>query len=77
MWQGDFFKLNVQYLTSEHPISINWIYDRAALIALPIEMQQAYVDHLVSFIGQGTKLLLILAEFPNQKMSGPPFPITK
>jgi len=77
LWQGDFFKLNAQHITSEHLKSIDWIYDRAALIALPIEMQQGYVDHLVSFIGQGTKLFLISVEFPNQEMSGPPFPITK
>jgi thiopurine S-methyltransferase len=77
LWQGDFFKLNVQHLTLGQDVSIDWIYDRAALIALPIKMQQAYVDHLVSFIGQGTKLFLISVEFPKQEMSGPPFPITE
>ena len=77
LWQGDFFKLTSEHLTSEQNAPINWIYDRAALIALPIEMQQAYIDHLVSFIGQGTKLFLISVEFPSEEMSGPPFPITE
>jgi|TARA_B110000090_G_scaffold134882_1_gene148459 thiopurine S-methyltransferase len=77
LWQGDFFKLNAKHIISEQNLLIDWIYDRAALIALPIEMQQAYVNHLVSFIGKGTKLFLISVEFPSQEMSGPPFPITE
>ncbi len=77
LWQGDFFKLTPEQLTSDQGAAINWIYDRAALIALPIEMQQAYIDHLVSFIKQGTKLFLISVEFPSEEMSGPPFPITE
>jgi thiopurine S-methyltransferase len=77
LWQGDFFNLKAQHLTLEQKTSIDWIYDRAALIALPIEMQQRYVEHLISFIDQGTKLFLISVEFPNQEMSGPPFPVTQ
>ena len=41
--QGDFFKLNADNIES-----IDWIYDRAALIALPIAMQREYVNHLKS-----------------------------
>ena len=35
LWQGDFFKLSVIQLPK-----VDWIYDRAALIALPKTMQQ-------------------------------------
>jgi len=70
--QGDFFKLM--------PVDINspdWIYDRAALIALPKKMQKSYANHLTSFIDKNTRLMLISLEFPEDELSGPPFPITQ
>lgn len=77
LWQGDFFKLTPEHIIDDNKAPIDWIYDRAALIALPVEMQQAYVDHLVSFIDPKTKLFLISVEFPSEEMSGPPFPIAQ
>ncbi|MEW6991090.1 thiopurine S-methyltransferase [Colwelliaceae bacterium 6441] len=70
LWQGDFFKLMPQQFSS-----FAWIYDRAAIIALPKEMQKSYVDHLSSFIGAGTQLFLISLEFPQEELEGPPFAI--
>ncbi|GLX77062.1 thiopurine S-methyltransferase [Thalassotalea insulae] len=70
LWQGDFFQLEAK---SFRPF--DWIYDRAALIALPQEMQQVYVEHLTSFMGPETTLFLISVEFPQQEMSGPPFAV--
>lgn len=70
LWQGDFFKFGL----SEHA---DIVYDRAALIALPKAMQNDYAEHLKRFIEQGTRLFLIALEFPEQEMSGPPFPIFK
>lgn len=74
--QGDFFKLTAQDLLLDKK-SIDWIYDRAALIALPAEMREPYIEHLISFIGTGTRLFLISIEFPPDEISGPPFSITQ
>lgn len=70
LWQGDFFKLTAKQLKP-----VDWIYDRAALIALPKAMQQQYVAHLLSFFQDKTRLLLLTLEFPENEMSGPPFPV--
>jgi len=70
LWQGDFFQLS----TSQLP-NFDWIYDRAAIIALPKEMQQAYAQHLSTFISENTTLFLITLEFPQEELSGPPFAI--
>jgi len=70
LYQGDFFALKAKQFNT-----FDWIYDRAALIALPKEMQQLYVSHLTSFIEENTKLILVSLEFPEEEMSGPPFPI--
>jgi len=74
LWQGDFFKLNLDMLNAGKE-NIDWIYDRAAIIALPESMQQAYVDHLLSFMTENTRLFLVSIEFPKPEMSGPPFPL--
>ena len=70
LWQGDFFQLQAESLPE-----FDWIYDRAALIALPKEMQQVYANHLMSFMRSGTRLFLISLEFPENELTGPPFPI--
>lgn len=70
LWQGDFFKLSPEQLPS-----FDWIYDRAAIIALPQPMQQNYANHLASFINEHTQLFLISLEFPQEELEGPPFAI--
>ncbi|WDE00919.1 thiopurine S-methyltransferase [Thalassomonas actiniarum] len=70
LWQGDFFKLAPKLLSG-----VDWIYDRAALIALPEAMQQAYVDKLLSFMTEDTRILLVSVEYPSEEMPGPPFPV--
>ncbi|WP_286261682.1 thiopurine S-methyltransferase [Thalassotalea atypica] len=72
LWQGDFFKLPAEQFPA-----FDWIYDRAAIIALPQELQEKYVAHLSSFVGKGTKLALISLEFPEHELTGPPFPVTE
>ncbi|WP_241242365.1 thiopurine S-methyltransferase [Thalassotalea sp. G2M2-11] len=71
LWQGDFFQLIAKQLPA-----FDWIYDRAAIIALPEAMQQAYVEQLSTFMSEHSQLFLVSLEFPASEMSGPPFPIT-
>ncbi|MGB1262950.1 MAG: thiopurine S-methyltransferase [Cognaticolwellia sp.] len=70
LWQGDFFKLSPELIEP-----VDWIYDRAALIALPKAMQLAYVKHLKTFFSSHTRLFLVTLEFPAQQLVGPPFSI--
>jgi thiopurine S-methyltransferase len=70
LWQGDFFKLSASVVGA-----VDWIYDRAALIALPVTMQQRYVEHLKTFFSSHTRLFLVTLEFPEGQLDGPPFSI--
>ncbi|WP_371189139.1 thiopurine S-methyltransferase [Thalassotalea maritima] len=70
IYQGDFFSLNVDDFQT-----FDWIYDRAALIALPESMQVDYVAKLKRFFGANTRLFLLTLEYDQQQMSGPPFNI--
>lgn len=68
LYQGDFFNLSAERFDA-----FDWIYDRAALIALPDDMQQQYVKQLCTYLTANTRLFLISLEFPQAELSGPPF----
>lgn len=68
---GDFFKL-----TTEHLGRIDAIYDRAALVALPLTMRQAYTKHLLN-LSHNAPQLLITYEYEQSLVDGPPFSISR
>jgi thiopurine S-methyltransferase len=68
---GDFFDLARVDLAN-----VTAVYDRASLIALPPEMRERYVRHLVSILPSATQILLITVEYPQTEMQGPPFSVS-
>jgi thiopurine S-methyltransferase len=68
--QGDFFDITPELAGPIHA----W-YDRAALVALPPPMRRRYALHLGELLAPGTRGLLITVEYPQEKMSGPPFSV--
>lgn len=68
--QGDFFALSKADITD-----IRLVYDRAALIALPLDMRQRYAAHLSRLIEPGGKIVLIALEYPEHEKHGPPFSV--
>lgn len=69
LWCGDFFKLTPAQLGP-----IDAVYDRAALVALPADMRQRYVQHMQTLVGEVPHLLITL-EYPQAQMDGPPFSV--
>jgi thiopurine S-methyltransferase len=68
---GDFFDLGKDELKN-----VAAVYDRASLIALPPEMRERYVRHLVGILQPATKILLITVDYPHSEMQGPPFSVS-
>jgi thiopurine S-methyltransferase len=68
---GDFFDLSKDDLAK-----VSAVYDRASLIALPPEMRERYVRHLVSILPPATQILLITVDYPQPEMPGPPFSVS-
>ncbi|MBY5992990.1 thiopurine S-methyltransferase [Ferrimonas balearica] len=68
--QGDFFQLK-----PAQTAHCRAFYDRAALIALPEPMRQAYVEQLAALVPSGAVGLLVTLDYPQQAMSGPPFAV--
>lgn len=65
---GDVFDLTTEILG---PITA--IYDRAALIALPLETRRTYVEHLRTLCPPQTLGLLITLSYPPRSISPPPY----
>lgn len=68
IWQGDVFALK-----PEDVLPIDAIYDRAALVALPPDMQQHYVTHMARIAPPGSRYVLISLDYREDEMNGPPF----
>lgn len=68
---GDFFDLGKDDLTK-----VRAVYDRASLVALPPDMCECYVSHLMSILPPATQILLITLDYPQAEMSGPPFSVS-
>jgi len=68
---GDFFDLGRDDLAN-----VSVVYDRAALIALPPEMRERYVRHMVGILPTATQILLITLDYPQPEMQGPPFSVS-
>ena len=67
---GDIFELTAQELGT-----IDAVYDRAALVALPKETREKYTRHLAAITNKAPQLLLCF-EYDQSLMAGPPFSIT-
>lgn len=70
IYAGDFFKLNPTQLSK-----VQWVYDRAALIALPQDMRGLYTHHLVQVCPSAQQCLITL-DYQQTLMQGPPFALS-
>ncbi len=72
IFAGDFFTSTRALLGP-----LDALYDRAAVIALPEAMRGTYVKHVRALMPAGAPGLLITVEYPQDKLSGPPFSVVE
>ncbi len=78
LWRSDnlrFFEVDFFALDAEILGSIDFVFDRAALIALPQAMRKRYVDRINQLTGKARTTLLITLEYDQSVMNGPPFSV--
>ncbi|MDZ7717375.1 MAG: thiopurine S-methyltransferase [Balneolaceae bacterium] len=71
IWNGDFFKLPRHKLPS-----IDLVYDKAALIALPPDKRKQYAYKIIELCNQNTRILMHQFEYRQDEMNGPPFSVS-
>ena len=72
LYCGDFFAL-----ASEHLKDCAGFYDRAALVAWSPEAQSNYAAHLLQILPAAARGLVMVMDYPQQEMSGPPFAVSE
>lgn len=72
LFQGDFFELQQSGLDD-----VTDIFDRASLVALPVEMRRQYADKMTELQKPGVRTLLVTLTFDPTEMNGPPFSVTE
>jgi len=70
IFQGDYFDLNKDMLGR-----VEFVFDRASLVALPDDMRSRYAEHMYRLTEQ-TDMLLVTMEYDQAQMQGPPFAVT-
>lgn len=71
IWCGDFFGLDAR------DVLATAAYDRAALVAMPPDMQQRYAAKMAELLPRGGKVLLVGLDYDPAQMQGPPFNISQ
>ncbi|MFT5484952.1 MAG: thiopurine S-methyltransferase [Halieaceae bacterium] len=71
----DLFICDIFNLSEDLLGPVDAIYDRAALIALPLETRALYSHHLRS-LTQAAPQLLVTVTYDQEQMNGPPFSVT-
>ncbi|TFH11959.1 MAG: thiopurine S-methyltransferase [Nitrosomonadales bacterium] len=68
---GNFFDLDKKDLAK-----VSAVYDRASLVALPLDMRESYVSHLLGILPPASQILLVTFDYSQSEMSGPPFSVS-
>lgn len=69
---GDFFRLTASDLAG-----CRGFYDRAALVAWQPQRRPDYVAHLLKILPAGCRGLMLVLDYPQEQMQGPPFAVGK
>ena len=69
---GDFFDL-----TSGDLGGTDAVFDRGALVALPLQMRRRYVAQLLAVLPTGAEILLLTVEYDQARVGGPPFSVLR
>jgi thiopurine S-methyltransferase len=72
LWCGDIFDLPPGAVAD-----VAGVYDRAALVAFPAELQARYAGKLKELVPPAAPILLVTLEYEGASMKGPPFSVPR
>jgi thiopurine S-methyltransferase len=72
LWCGDIFELPPDAVAG-----VAGVYDRAALVAFPPDLQERYADKLKELLSAAVPVLLVTLDYDAERMTGPPFSVPR
>jgi len=70
LYQGDYMQLQANQL-----VNCKLVYDRASIVAIESFNRAAYVAKMLELIPNATPMLIVLLEYDQTQMKGPPFSV--
>lgn len=70
LYHGNFIDLNAEHLSD-----CNLVYDRAAIVAIEADIRHLYSQHMLRIIPADSAMLMILLEYDQNVVKGPPFSV--
>ena len=70
IYQGDFMHLEPQQIAS-----CSLVYDRASIVAIESFNRAAYKTKMLELIPEATPILMVVLDYEQSQMSGPPFSV--
>ena len=70
---GDFFSMKSKYFEKEG--SILKVWDRAALVALPVDLRRKYYQQIIDLSGDSLDWMCLLFTYQHPVIIGPPFSV--
>lgn len=70
IYQGDFMNLEPEQLAS-----CTMVYDRASIVAIESFNRAAYKARMLELIPRATPMLMVVLDYDQRRMSGPPFSV--
>ncbi len=70
IYQGNFMHLLAEDLTD-----CKLVYDRAAIVAIEAHNRALYCEHMLNIVPERTPQLMVLVEYDQSGMKGPPFSV--
>jgi thiopurine S-methyltransferase len=72
LYCGDLFDLDASQLSTTRAC-----YDRGSLVALPPDLRVRYAEHLARILPDPMTILMMIVEYDQSKMSGPPHSVSR
>lgn len=72
IFQGDFFALQQKDLDD-----VTDVFDRASLVALPLDLRKQYAEKMAEILQPGVRILLVTLTYDQTVMNGPPFSVSE
>ena len=72
IFQGDFFSLQPKDMSD-----VTDVFDRAALVALPLDLRKRYAQKMAELLQSGVRTLLVTLTYDQTEMNGPPFSVSE
>lgn len=73
---GNITILNGSLFDLDKNLKFDFVYDRASIVALPLELREKYYTNISNHLNKNAKILMITLDYQQDLIQGPPFSVS-